>query len=78
MNATPFDKLTTYPYFLLVHFIMHGAPFLQNLCLAVVFLSSSKTMRRVLVRELVDKINNTFLLNIFNCPENNDVITIKI
>ena len=62
INATPFDKLTTYPYFLLVHFMMHGAPFLQNLCLALVFLSRSKTMRRVLVRELQDKLKNTFLV----------------
>ena len=78
INATPFDKLTTYPYFLLVHFIVHGAPFLQNFCFAVVFLSSSKTMRRVLVRELQDKISFKFFLNFFNCPVNNDVITIKI
>ena len=60
-NATPFDKLTTYPSFLLIHFIMYGAPFLLNLCLAVVFLQRSKTMRRVLVRELQDKLKQTWI-----------------
>ena len=77
INATPFDKLTTYPYFLLVHFIMYGAPFLQNFCLTLVFLSSSKTLRRVLFRELLDTIGNTFLFKIFNRLRINDVITIK-
>jgi hypothetical protein len=56
INNMPFEKLMSFPYYFLVHFIMHGAPLLQHLCFSLVFLSKSKNMRTVLLREMLDKL----------------------
>ena len=78
MDNLPADKLSKYPYFVLVHLFVHGTPLLRNFLLAVVFLSKSKTMRTVLLREFLDKLKSIFSIVTFKSYRRNNVISINI
>ena len=78
MDNLPADKLSKYPYFVLVHLFVHGTPLLRNFLLAVVFLSKSETMRTVLLREFLDKLKSIFSIVTFKSYRRNNVISINI
>ena len=78
MDNLPADKLSKYPYFVLVHLFVHGTPLLRNFLLAVVFLSKSKTMRTVLLREFLDKLKSIFSNVTFKSYRSTNVISVNI
>ena len=78
MDTIPVEKLVAYPYYFLIHFFFHGAPFFRNFCLVAVYLSKSETMRIVLLRELLDKIKYAYLFMPFKSHQKTNVISVKI
>ena len=55
LNNMPFEKqLASYPYFLIIRFLHHGASLVWNLLVIIIFFSKSAVMRRALFRQVLD------------------------